>query len=126
MRFSVYVYATSQYPHKCHIVIAVMEFKTFFLSFFFFFSLLTKKTYPPIIALSSTRKHLHVYVHGELAALVHIGGAWGAPFFCYYGNATPAHQPGRGTEVPNCKLSLCVCVSVLYACVCMCVVTIQI
>lgn len=120
VRFSVCGYTTSQYPHKCHVVIAVLKLNLLF------FGLSTKKTHPHIIALSSTRKYFHNYVHGELTALVHIGGAWGAPFFCYYGNATPAHQQGCGTEVPNCKLSLCVCVSVLYACVCMCVVTIQI
>jgi len=45
-----------------------------------------------------------------------VGGAWEAPFFCYYGNETPAHQPGRGTEVPNCKLSLRVCVCVCVFC----------
>lgn len=131
VRFSVCVYATSQYPHNCHIIIAVLEFKVYFFSSFFGvrgWGFLTKKTCSPNIALHSTRKYLHVYIHGTLAALVHIGGAWGAPFFCYYGNATPAHQPGRGTEVPNCKLSLCVylfCTRV-YVCVCMRVVTLQI
>lgn len=108
-----------------HVIIAVLEFKAYFFSLFWSegVGVFNKKG---LSAKYRAQQYEKIFarlrsLRGALAALVHIGGVWGAPFFCYYGNATPAHQPGRGTEVPNCKLSLrvCVCVCICFVRVCM-------